>query len=379
MKDLCISCFYELKRMLHNRLSLLLLIGMPLLLIFLIGNGLQSADAKVRTIVYVADDGPLASGIRSYLMEQDRLSVQFAETAAEVTKQVNSNTADYGVIIPGGFSVNALAGEPALWTFQPGQLSIRNMLAEAVLTGYLDTLKQQLAMSSAAQAVKLEEPQQAKAASVVNIISLAKAKDATGLGDLSMLQYYSAAYLIMFLFYSSMGAIFRLLRERDQRTLHRLAVMPSSLGAVVAGKALAMLLFAALQASIVVLASKYVYGVDWGQDTLRLAAVILLTILSAVSLAVVIASVARSAKTAETLYTLLVVVMTFVSGGMVADVGALAAAGPFTVNYWSSGSIRLLMNGDAAGATGMIGGLACISGILLVLALWRIRKVVSLT
>ncbi len=378
MRYLFVSCYYELKRILRNRLSLLLLLGLPLLLIFLIGNGLQLADAKVRTVVYLADDGPLAASVRSYLEEQERLSVHYADSAAGVEQQMNRQNADYGVMIPAGFSRSVLAGESVQWTFYPGQLSTRNMTAEAVLSGYLDTLKQQLVLSSTAlsgQATAL--PHNEGSTEGVRIATLAS--NASELGTLSTLQYYSAAYMIMFLFYSSMGTIFRLLQERDQRTLHRLAAMPSPLGAVVAGKALGMLLFAAFQAVIVVLASHYLYGVDWGGDSLRLGVVIVLTIASAVALAVVVASLSKSAKTAETLYTLLVVVMTFVSGGMIADVGLLAAAGPFTINYWSSGSIRMLMSGDAAGAADMLGGLACITGVLLVLAFWRMRKVVSLT
>lgn len=378
MRYLFVSCYYELKRILRNRLSLLLLLGLPLLLIFLIGNGLQLADAKVRTVVYLADDGPLAASVRSYLEEQERLSVHYADSAAGVEQQMNRQNADYGVMIPAGFSRSVLAGESVQWTFYPGQLSTRNMTAEAVLSAYLDTLKQQLVLSSSAfsgQATAL--PHNEGSTEGVHITTLAS--NASELGTLSTLQYYSAAYMIMFLFYSSMGTIFRLLQERDQRTLHRLAAMPSPLGAVVAGKALGMLLFAAFQAVIVVLASHYLYGVDWGGDSLRLGVVIVLTIASAVALAVVVASLSKSAKTAETLYTLLVVVMTFVSGGMIADVGLLAAAGPFTINYWSSGSIRMLMSGDAAGAADMLGGLACITGVLLVLAFWRMRKVVSLT
>ncbi|WP_028561549.1 ABC transporter permease [Paenibacillus pinihumi] len=374
---------YELLRIIRNKMSVLLLIGLPLLLIFLLGNGLDTSAKQVRTAVFHADQGKLRADMENYLASEaasSHLQIIRAASAKAVQEQVQTGSADYGLVVPEDFSELALEGGDAGLIYYPGKSSIRNLTAKAVLDGYLNELKLHMAVMAVLGPDVPEQPQSGRGEHEGELVDVGTS-NSTAKGDfgpLTSLQYYGAAYLIMFLFFSSMGAVFSIMKEKEQWTLYRLGAMPSPLVLVVLGKMAGVMLFAFLQGTIVVAVSRLVFGIQWGGYYGMIALIIALTIVAAVSLAMIITSVARSGKSSETIFTLLIIIMTFLSGGMMPDIGVMKAMEKFTINYWANEGLHFLMSGAPRNAAASVMVLAVIALVCAAAAALRMRKVVSI-
>ena len=109
-------------------------------------------------------------------------------------------------------------------------------------------------------------------------------------GETTAIQYYSVAYLIMFLLYGGMTAGIALLDQKSNGTLQRMYAIPTSFRAVVFGIITGAVMLAALQAIIIILFTHYVYGVDWGGHYDLITLICLLTTTAGAGLSIIIAS-----------------------------------------------------------------------------------------
>jgi len=206
-------------------------------------------------------------------------------------------------------------------------------------------------------------------------------RNTTDFNNFSAVQYYSVAYLIMFLLYSGMSAALGLTDERQKGTLLRLYSMPISLNVLLFGKLLGSALFACLQAAVIVGFTKAVYGVDWGGSYGAIAIVCALVAAAAIGFAILVASFTRSRRAIESIFSLVITSMTFLSGGMIADLGpGMREIGKFTINHWANEALRRLMAGGTLGEgwqDALI--LGTITVIIMAAAMLRFRKAVALS
>ena len=199
-------------------------------------------------------------------------------------------------------------------------------------------------------------------------------------GPVSAIQYYAGAYLIMFLLYSGMSAGISLLSTKENGMLGRLNSMPQPMWLMVLGDMTRIIIFTIIQAAVLILFSWQVYGVNWGDQIGLIGVVCLLTSLAAIGLSILIASFVKKESALQSVFSSLTVLMTFLSGGMVADLGdTVQWIGKFTINHWATVTIRRIMDG-VTGAVLWHGIeiLAAITLLLIAAALLRLKKVVSL-
>lgn len=205
------------------------------------------------------------------------------------------------------------------------------------------------------------------------------AGDNQSFGKTTSLQYYSAAYLIMFLLYGGMTAAIALLNQRENGTLQRMYAISGSFRSIVFGIIVGAVLLAALQAVIIVAFTAYVYGVDWGNHFMWITLICLLTTAAGAGLAITIASIARTVKTTQSLFGIIVFSMTFLSGGMITGIERLVGgANKFTINHWANESLRAIMShSDTSNVWREIGVLSLIALVLTIIAVIRLPKVVK--
>lgn len=344
---------HELRRMIRAKETFWLLIFMPLLLIFILGNALSGffdlEDREVDPIevgLVVLDEASddMAGLLRTEEMAK-WLSVRGFPDRQQLLDALEDGEIEYGVAVPEHFAENAASGSGAVWELYPGKNGDRNLVAESVIGGLLDRIN---FVQSAAAA--LGNPQAAEAAargasgaegSYVNVT----APDMSG-RDYSALEYYAAQMLVMFLLYSGMAAGLSIVDEKESRTLNRIyaaAVKPIQ---VLVGKIAGNGLAAFGQALVIILFTSTVYGVDWGDRYAHLLAACLLTVIGSVSLAVIVAAFTNRARTVQAIFIALTMVMTFLSGGFSSEIGDfLERLGTFTFSYWASQSfIHLILN-----------------------------------
>jgi ABC-2 type transport system permease protein len=272
-----------------------------------------------------------------------------------VRERLLTGQADYGIVIPAGYAEASPGAAPPIAVF-PGELADRNLKAESVLDGFLA----QAELRRTASLVFGERWEQSPASRsgqdaaypssggsnvAVNTLNTGSSLQ---FGSVSSLQYYAAAYLVMFLMFSGMSAAISTIEQKEQGTLRRLRALPIAMSHFMLGKYAGFALLAMLQSAVIVLVTRYAFGVQWGTSYGWILAVCLLTALSAIALSVILASFLPNRKSIESIFSMAVVVMTFLSGGMIPTLHPmLREAGKVTINHWANEALKSLMTGGS--------------------------------
>jgi len=380
------TAYYELIKYSRMRSVLIILIGLPLLLILLLGSAFDTEIKPAKVALYVADQGEMKPGIDSFWNDEaikPYIKVLKAESEGEVQDFVREGIADYGVFIPADFSKRLLAGDKANWLTYSGRYEEKNIAADTVVNGYMAKVNMRLAaveklgLELAAEADEANS-RAAAGESPITTRNLGSG-DSQEFGETSAIQYYSAAYLIMFLLYGGMSGALALLNQRESGTLQRMYAIPGSFRAIVFGIIVGAVMLAALQAVVIVTFTAYVYDVEWGSHFGWITLICLFTTAAGEGLAITIASFARTRKTTQTLFTIIVFSMTFLSGGMMTGIETMVGgADKLTINHWANASLRAIMSGtDTSAVWSEIGMLGLIALILSIIAVVRLPKVVK--
>lgn len=381
------TAYYELIKYSRMRSVLILLIGLPLLLILLLGSAFDTEIKPAKIAYFNEDQGELKPSIDAFWndeADQPHIKVLQAKSESEVKDWVREGQADFGVFIPAIFSKLVMDGDAAKWLTFSGRYEEKNIAADAFVDRYMSNVNMKLAAMKTLGTAEVsgagaQNGNSAAAAESPIIIHNLGMGDSEFFGETSAIQYYSAAYLIMFLLYGGMSAAIALLNQKETGTLHRLYAIPHSFRMIVFGIIVGAVMLAALQAVVIVAFTTYVYDVDWGRQFGAIALICLLTTAAGAALAITIASIARTRKTTQTLFTIIVFSMTFLSGGMMTGIERMVGgANKLTINHWANESLRAIMSGTADSEVWHgIGILGLIAIALTIIAIVRLPKVVK--
>lgn len=382
---------YEILLFMRMRYVLIIQFLMPLLLIFILGSALSGTfkmeDRTLKPVkvdVVQSDVGVLSAELTSFLSTPELMKIiqpMNIQSRDEAVKRLKSGESEFALIIPSDFSSRVLEGKEAEWEMILGQDYGQNLTAQMTIRSFLDQVNyMQSAMISAGPgAAELLQKQ----GSDGSFKAISEASSHVRLGKLTSsnsnytaMQYYTASMLVMFLLYSGMGAALGLQGEKERHTLSRLNAMPIHEYQILLGKILGNIFSSMVQAGLVIGATFLFYGVDWGNDFFHLFLVCLLIIVASMSLAILIMLAAKSSKAINTTFQMIILVMTFLSGGFTPlPEGLLQRMGEFTLNHWAMQSMfRIMLGSDAAIIGHHLWILASISGGLLLLSLIVYRK-----
>lgn len=382
---------YEILLFMRMRYVLIIQFLMPLLLIFILGSALSGPfkleDRTLKPVkvdVVQSDVGVLSAELTSFLSTPELMKIiqpMNIQSRDQAVKRLKSGESEFALIIPSDFSSRVLEGKEAEWEMILGQDYGQNLTAQMTLRSFLDQVNyMQSAMISAGPgAAELLQKQGndgsfkpiSEASSHVRLGKLTSSNS-----NYTAMQYYTASMLVMFLLYSGMGAALGLQGEKERHTLSRLNAMPIHEYQILLGKILGNIFISMVQAGLVIGATFLFYGVDWGNDFFHLFLVCLLIIVASMSLAILIMLAAKSSKAINTTFQMIILVMTFLSGGFTPlPEGLLQRMGEFTLNHWAMQSMfRIMLGSDAAIIGHHLLILASISGGLLLLSLIVYRK-----
>lgn len=353
MRNIGTLVHHELRRMIRARETFWLLIFLPLLLIYILGNALSGffdyEDRKIGPVevgLVVLDEA--SAGYAALLRAEEMaewLSVRDFADRQRLREALESGEIGYGVVVPEHFAEKVASGREAVWELHPGRDGDLNTVAESVIRALLDRIN--LVQSAV---IALGNPQAAEAAarsasaaegSRVNVML----PDMSG-RDYSALQYYAAHMLVMFLLYAGMAAGLSIVEEKESRTMDRIHAAPVKPVHVLAGKMAGNGLVGLGQALVIIVFTLLFYGLEWGGRHVHLLAACVFTVASAVSLAVIVAALAPKVRTFQMIFMTLTMGMTFLSGGFTPELGGfLERLGEYTLNYWASQSfIHLMLN-----------------------------------
>lgn len=150
--------------------------------------------------------------------------------------------------------------------------------------------------------------------------------------------------LIQMLLVDGIVVAYNLSGERAQYTWMRTYTMPVSKFQMVAGNFLGYMSIMSCIAFTAVIITRYTLGIHWSKDILALFCATILAAVVAASLGFVLAAVSKNPKLSSVAGTLIVMVMTMLSGGFTNN-NTFDKISVFTINKWAADSFNVLLNG----------------------------------
>jgi ABC-2 type transport system permease protein len=232
--------------------------------------------------------GELILGILQSDEMADLIEVTLAADAASARAAVDSQQAEVAIIIPADFSDQFadLEGEAVIEFYQDPTLTI----GPAILRAILDRFTEGMAGVKIAVNVFMDEAapeEQYLAGEVVQRylkISLAEADDieselldvhapATGPEDaeaesqnilLGIISPIMGGMMTFYAFFTGTSTAQSILKEEEERTLPRLFTTPTSQAAILTGKFLSVFLTVSVQVTVLLIAAKLIFDIQWG-------------------------------------------------------------------------------------------------------------------
>lgn len=125
--------------------------------------------------------------------------------------------------------------------------------------------------------------------------------------------FFAAGMAVFFLMFTVQFGVVGMLEEERDGTLARLLAAPIGRGSVVGGKALISFALGAISMTVLVVATRFLMGANWGPP-LGVAVLVVAGVLAATAIMALIASVAKSAEGAGNLGAIVAVVLGMLGG-----------------------------------------------------------------
>ncbi len=332
--------------LLRDAAALGVLLGMPMVLIFILGSALgglggEGGDIGAPVAIVNLDTGARDSSvtdvgaeITSGLIDNETVAgifdIQERDDATEVRGEVERGELLAAVVIPAGFSQSIADGDAVTLEVlkDPGSELSANIW-ESIVRGIAADISRVsiIAQTAGESAAGAGLPPELVGATVGMAVERATAQDAVSpitveqrnqtaeaTVDIEGMDFYALSMTSMFLVFGAMFGAFGFITERRDRTLSRLLTTPTSRAAVIGGKMLAIWILGMLQFTILYVFTRFSFGVEWGGDPLATFTVAGAQLIAVTGLAVLIAALAKTERGAGGYGSLIVQLMALIGG-----------------------------------------------------------------
>lgn len=164
----------------------------------------------------------------------------------------------------------------------------------------------------------------------------------------SFIDFFAASSLVQFVFVAAVVVNANLVTERQENTYSRMLASPLRKWRIVAGNLLGNTLVCLIIAAFIITTTYFLFDVSWGQSIPNLVLITILTALASTSVAYFLASFFKDAKVAGGAMSMIMILMTFLSGGFSGE-GTLQTIRLFTFNKWAvDGYLAVLRSQEAS-------------------------------
>ncbi|WP_409509544.1 ABC transporter permease [Bacillus spizizenii] len=370
MKKIIAICGIELSLIFKKRQNYLMMFAAPLLLTFVFGSMLGSNDDKLRLAIVDQDDTILSQHYIRQLKAHDGMYTFENMSESKASEKLKQKKIAGIIVISHSFQAQLEKGKNPELIFRHGPELSEAPMAKQYAESTLAKLNIQV---SAAKTVAQAAGENWKAAYKTVIAKdhedAAPAVKQKALSDkkegASDTASRAAGFSILFVMLTMMGAAGTILEARKNGVWSRLLTAPVSRMEIGAGYVLSFFVIGWIQFGILLLASHWLFGINWGNP----AAVIVLVsffLLTVVGIGLVIAANVRTPEQQLAFGNLFVIATCMVSGmywPIDIEPKFMQSIAEFLPQKWAmSGLTEIMANG--AHVTDILG----ICGILLVFA-----------
>lgn len=365
MKIISIA-FKDLLITLKDRKALALIILMPIVLIFVLGMSLSyvfkdnGVTVKRFDVAVVDNDGGNYAGhFMDFLKSEDiKKMINLKELSMdEAMGKVKNGDLPAVIVIPEGYSSDVKEGrKTSINIFTDPGSPMRAEIVESLVKSYTGVGSSVEGAIDAAVDVFDEYNLDGHmiAAKIVEAAGSSgsvefKESNLNRKQGLSAMQYYSAAMLAMYILFVGMLGTSSIMEEREQKNLLRLMSTTVSKRSILAGKVLGLFLLGIFDVSVLILFTRLVFGVSWGNSIIGLIVLSCAMIFAASGFAMFIASMFKTLKAMDSASPPMIMVMSFLGGSMYPIFQmppVIQTAGKLTLNNWAMRGYFNLMLGN---------------------------------
>ncbi|PJF42360.1 MAG: hypothetical protein CUN50_04415 [Candidatus Thermofonsia Clade 1 bacterium] len=296
------------------------------------------------------------------LIAAERLS-----DAAEARRRVQRGLAAAAIFIPEDFSERLNAFSPtfgeqkvSLEFYADGASPISAQIVNAILRQFLNRLiNVNIALSAAVAQnplllVRAAEIAERVASAELPITFTVVQGERTQRTTFEPLQLFAPSLSVFFLGFSMAVGLVQIMMERENGTLQRMLVTPTTRATILTGLMGATYVNGVLQLTLLIIATSLLgvlIGVQspvWGTDILALLLIVLVVSAAFIGLSTLIVGLAKDRVQAQALSSAILVVMGVLGGAFFANTDAsapLGAASYFSPTYWGSNAFTQLSVG----------------------------------
>lgn len=383
----------DVKILLRDKAAFLIMLGMPLVLIFILGSALgnvgESENIDISVAIVNTDTGTAGEHFAEAILDVEELEAVFnidlRSDPDAVRLEVERGDLTAALVIPEGFSDALASGSPVeLEVLQdPGSELTAGVWAGVARAAAANLSAGQVVSMTAAE---LLEGAGAPGPQPGGMTSGAEMRfDAVSIEEVevepekqvSMIDYYAAGQTGMFLMFGAMFGAFGFVRERREQTLARLLASPASKAEVVGGKSLGILFVASAQFLVLYLGTRFLFGVDWGPTPGGVLMIGFAEAWAATGLAMTLSALGKTERAIGGIGPTVIMLFAALGGSMVPTALMPGWMTPFqriSPVYWAVSSFLDLMRGEALSVALLpFAVLLGIGAALFGFGLWRLR------
>jgi ABC-2 type transport system permease protein len=376
----------NVRRMLRERSNIFFVFIFPIALILLIGAQF-GGDFAPGVAVYQADDDPLATAITDEIRSEDSLAVTTYESSEEVTTAVERGTVQAGVLIPAGISAAAQSGDQVQVEYlaRPDGAGpqLQSVVSAAVARVMTPVAAAQFGVdetgASFDDALAMARSQTDLAPGLdVETTAVGEALFPESLGRFDL---GAAQQLVLFTFLTALAGSAALILSRRLGVSRRMLSTPTSTGTIVVGEGTGRWAVAMVQGLYIVVVTYLLFQVDWGDPW---GALLILVTFSAVGAGagMLLGSLFSNDQQAGGISVVLSLGLAALGGCMLPIElfsPAMTRVAHLTPHAWALDGFAELVrrDGTVADILPELGVLTVYAAVLLVLAGWRLRAVLT--
>ncbi|MEA2486224.1 MAG: linearmycin/streptolysin transport system permease protein, partial [Actinomycetota bacterium] len=261
----------NLRRMFRLRTNIFFVFIFPMVLILVLGATF-GGSANPRLGVVRGDSGTLAAGLVRQLEATPHLKVVSVGDPHTLLSQVERGNLAAGLVIPAGYDAAVRSGHAISLSYMARPDKAAQQLAETVR----GAVSNQATLLGAARFAVADRPSTSfdralaiakRASSTVPSVTVSETTAGTALFSNRLGQFDEGAWteLLLFLFLTALTGAVALIETRRLGVSRRMLSTPTPSRIIIAGETMGRVLISVVQATVIIVGSSLLFGVNWGQ------------------------------------------------------------------------------------------------------------------
>ncbi|HPP43883.1 MAG TPA: ABC transporter permease, partial [Caldisericia bacterium] len=339
MKKLFLIGLKDLKIRSRDFNAFIMILLMPLILIFVLGLVFQplysSKPFIIDTAVVNLDNDYISDILVNDVLKSEELSkfinLFFLNDENELKDSISKGKYAAGIIINENFTKNIVSGkeDKILILADPEQTTKSGVIKNILDTFVLEVVKRSVALDITSKTLIKENLIKQEdlntliyqwSNDIENIkskigVKLVNEKGEETRGIVAM-DYYAVGMGVMYLLFAANAGTESIFEEKRKGTYQRLSIMPIKESSIFSGKVFGIFLLTLTQFILIILITKFFYGVSWGNSFFGLIIMVISSVLCFSGLSILFASLMKSESQVGSIGSTISMILGFVGGSM---------------------------------------------------------------